>query len=382
MFLAPFIAPVFFPDSSSTVALIKFYGLKSTSFIVRPLGAIFFGHLARIIAIKNVLAITLLGVAICTFLIGIIPTYQDIGILAPLLLIIIRALQGFFAAGEHNIAAFLIIQLKSARTRGKSSGYYLCSTIAGSILASVAASIVSNTTNPQFYWRYAFILGLITAFAGIILRLVMITDSNLQYIQHECSDSIRQKTNKFKIFKIIIFSSFSYITYSIPFIFLNNFIPVVSNIKFKELLTHNTVLIIVNAALIPILGIIIDRFNHARWMSLMSFLIMITIIPIFYLLPHLTLFQTTLVKLWIVIIGVAFATPLYALLFKMIQGKDKYLITGFGYSIGTDIIGRNLTVICLALWHYSSQLWVPASYIALISLLTTILLLRENISKT
>lgn len=97
------------------------YGLKSTSLITRPLGAIFFGRLVLKYQIKNILAITLSGVAVCTFLIGIIPTYADIGIYAPIILTIIRSLQGFFAAGEHSIAAFFIIQLNNdGNKRGRS----------------------------------------------------------------------------------------------------------------------------------------------------------------------------------------------------------------------------------------------------------------------
>lgn len=381
-FLAPFLAPIFFPDSDPVVALIMIYGLKSTSLITRPLGAMFFGSLVMKYQIKNVLAITLSGVAVCTFLIGVIPTYADIGIFAPVILTIIRSLQGFFAAGEHSIAAFFIIQLNKAETkRGKSSSYYLCSTMAGSLLASLAATIISYTSNPAVYWRFAFMLGLMTATAGILIRLTAMPTIDSSLIINSVSP---QKTlnlignNKCKLFIIIIICSFSFLTYSLPFIFLNNFIPLISSVKTCDLLAHNTALMALNLILLPVFGAIIDRFDHRTWMASIALLLSTTIIPIFYLLPHLTLLEITMAKLWIVVLGVAFVTPLYALLFKMIKGEEKYLVTGLGYSIGTDLIGRNLPVICFALWYSTNELWVPSLYIAFVSLVTFIVLIWQE----
>jgi hypothetical protein len=133
----------------------------------------------------------------------------------------------------------------------------------------------------------------------------------------------------------------------------------------------------INNLLLPLFGLFIDKVNHAHWMSSMAGLLFLTVIPIFCLLPYLSILQITIVKLWIIIIGVAFVTPLYALLFQMLQGEEKYLITGIGYSIGTDLLGRNIPVICLSLWYSTNELWAPASYLAFISFLTMLVLIIE-----
>lgn len=384
VFLAPFLASVFFPKQDFLSGLIMIYGLKSTSIIMRPLGAMFFGRLAIKYQIKNILAITLIGIAICTCLIGFLPTYDEVGILAPILLTLTRSLQGFFAAGEHTIAALFIIELDKSSNKGKSSSYYLCSTMAGSMLASLAATIISYSSNPYTYWRVAFIAGLITAIFGIIIRTIVAKNQHFKTSKNTVSINSYQLIlkNKYKILKIMIISSFSFLTYTIPFVFLNNFVPLVSDIKTNELLAHNTGLMIINIILLPIFGNIVDKFDHAKWMALMSFLITITIIPFFYLLPNLSLIGVTIAKLWIVVIGVAFVAPLYALMFKLVNGEEKYLIAGLGYSIGTDLLGRNLPFICLILWQYSKVLWVPSLYLALISLATTLILIKESRKST
>ena len=357
------------------------YGLKSTSMITRPLGAMFFGSLVLKYQVRNILALTLSGVAVCTFLIGVIPTYENIGIYAPIILTLVRSLQGFFAAGEHSIAAFFIIQLNnSEKKRGRSSSYYLCSTMAGSLLASLAATIISYTSNPLHYWRFAFMIGLLTAITGILIRVIAMPATDLKLV----ASLPTQKTikliggHKYKLFKIIIISSFSFLTYSLPFIFLNNFIPLISDVKTNILLAHNTMLMVVNLVLLPVFGTIADRFDHGKWMASLAFSLALTIIPIFYLLPHLTVMEISIAKLWIVVLGVAFVAPLYTLLFRMIKGEEKYLVTGLGYSIGTDLLGRNLPVIYFSLWYWTNQLWAPSLYIAFISFITFAVLFKTE----
>ncbi|MGI4775758.1 MAG: hypothetical protein ACRYE9_02330, partial [Janthinobacterium lividum] len=210
-------------------------------------------------------------------------------------------------------------------------------------------------------------------------RIIVVRDQGLE-IKKSDSSPINYKLilkNRYKLLKIMVISSFSFLTYTIPFVFLNNFVPLISNVKTSELLAHNTILMLVNIILLPIFGNIVDRFNHAKWMALMSFLITVTIIPFFYLLPSLNLMGVTIAKLWIVVIGVAFVAPLYALLFKLAKGDEKYLVAGLGYSVGTDLLGRNLPFICLILWQYTEALWAPSLYLAFISLITTLVLISE-----
>ena len=378
VYLAPFLVPIFFPKSDPVVGLILIYGLKFTGIITRPFGAMLFGHLAAKYPIKNVLAITLMGVAICTFCLGIIPGYNHIGIFAPILLCIVRAVQGMFASGEHSIASlFLIEQTKNDQRYGRASSYYLCSTMGGTLSASFAAMLVSNSRNHEFYWRIAFMLGLVTGIIGVIIRVFNSPEvlENGPIKQNNFKNSVSfLGENKLKLFKISIFASFSFLTYTLPFVFLNNFIPLVSDIKFNDLLIHNTILLAIDILMIPIFGILADKFSYSKIMFFSACALAVTIMPIFYILPMLTLMQITLIKTWIIILGVAFVAPLNALLLKLTQGQQKYLISGVGYSLGTEILGRNIPVICLLLWKITNNTLAPALYILLICIATAITL--------
>ena len=109
-FLAVTIASLFFPPGNPTLALLQTFAVFAVSFALRPLGGIFFGILGDRIGRKRVLSITVLLMAGATTLIGLLPTYASIGLLAPLLLAVARCLQGFSAGGEYAGACAFVME--------------------------------------------------------------------------------------------------------------------------------------------------------------------------------------------------------------------------------------------------------------------------------
>jgi MFS family permease len=374
VYLAPFIAQVFFADNDPTVALILTYGLMSTSLITRPLGSLLFGKMAINIGAKKTLLITLAGVTVSSFCLGLIPGYASIGSSAPILLALIRMIQGLFASGELSIVALFILEQSKESKRSRASSYYLCSTMGGICLASWAAAWVSQTDNPEYYWRIPFFASALTAIVGFWMRSLL-KDLPPDKLTKRNSNTEVILKNKWKIVKIICVSSFSYMTFAVPFIFMNKFIPMITDITDTEMLTHNSFLLMLDILLLPVFGWIAEKFQYYKWMALQSGLIMITIVPLFYILPLSSLWEVTLLRLWIIVIGVAFVAPLNAWFFQLLAGPEKYLIMGFGYSIGTEFLGRNTVAISYSLFYAYNSVIAPACYIALISLLATVALM-------
>jgi hypothetical protein len=182
--------------------------------------------------------------------------------------------------------------------------------------------------------------------------------------------------HKFKIMKIVILQGFAMITY-MPFIFFNNFIPLITNIQTKELLIHNNFLLIWNNILILLISFVVDKYDYTKMMFWIIFAVFITIIPIFVLLPHLNIWMITGVKLWIVTLGVMFCVPLNILIFRMVKDNHKYLINGFGYALGIELFGRNISLKCLLIWEYTHNLVATSSLLAFICFLGLIVLLHE-----
>ena len=106
-YLAVVIAAVFFAPGNATAALLGAFAVFSVSFIVRPIGGLIWGHLGDKIGRKRVLVMTITIMSISTFTIGLLPSYAAIGVMAPLLLLICRLVQGFSASGEYRGGSIL-----------------------------------------------------------------------------------------------------------------------------------------------------------------------------------------------------------------------------------------------------------------------------------
>lgn len=372
--LAPFIAPIFFPADDYIVQLILAYGLMSTGIITRPIGAFFFGRMATLYGPKTSLVVTLSGVAISTLMIGLIPGYDEVGFYAPIMLVIIRMAQGVFASGEHSVSMLFIMEHVKDGNHAKASSYYLISTMGGMMIASWAATFVSASDNPEYYWRYPFFASILTAMVGLILRSLLSNSSDAnKKPQVRSIEAI--KINGGKLLRIIIVSSFSHMTYVVPFVFFNTFIPLLHpNITQTDMLLQNSQLLMLDVVLLLICGWITDKISYSKWMASMSFALFLTIIPAFYLLSSPSMEVIVAVRLWIIVIGVAFVAPLKAWFFKMLSGQEKYLVLGVGYAIGAEFLGRSTTVICWYLWYEFGTLLAPAIYICALSLAATIAL--------
>lgn len=374
-FLAPVFAPSFFPDADPLVSIIMAYSVLATSVVTRPLGSYIFGIMAIKMNPSQCLYYSLLGVGITTFLMGILPDYNSLGVFAPFLLIVLRFFNGFFAAGENSLAGFYIFSNRSNIQARKNSYLYETSVMVGIVLASILSHIVMAFGENNNYWRSCFIFGGVIALAGYILRASS-AEEELEVKKVAAPRSFYDFSgfsiiwrNKFVLIKIAVIYGFSYVTYSMPFIVMDNLLPYITSHTKYELMAGNNILLILDMVLLPVIGIFLVKYPSHRILVSSASLLALTIIPIFNTLGQASGSYIFLVKLWIVVIGVAFAGQINVWLNGLISKTEKYLLTGMGSSIGSAAIGKLTPVICLFLYHKTGSLTSIAIYIAVISIL-------------
>lgn len=169
-FFAVLLAPLFFPDSSSTGQILASYGAFAAGFIARPLGAILFGSIGDKVGRKIPLLYSLGLVGIPTIGIGLLPSYESIGILAPLLLMTFRLAQGLFMGGEYSGVNIYLIEGSHRQTLGKKTGFLIASGIMGAVLATAFGALATMEIMPKDSWRIPFILGGLFAFVIYFYR--------------------------------------------------------------------------------------------------------------------------------------------------------------------------------------------------------------------
>jgi MHS family proline/betaine transporter-like MFS transporter len=174
-YLAVIIGKVFFPAASPGVQLIASFGTFAAAFLVRPLGGLFFGPLGDRIGRRSVLAVTMVMMAASTFAIGIIPSYDSIGVAAALLLLLARMAQGFSTGGEYGGATTFVAEYAPDRRRGFLASWLefgtVCGYLGGALLVTLLTLLLGDDTMHAWGWRIPFLVGLPLGAVGLYLRL-------------------------------------------------------------------------------------------------------------------------------------------------------------------------------------------------------------------
>ena len=173
--LAISLAPLFFPAGDATASLLSALLVYAFAFVVRPVGAVFFGWLGDRHGRKNALIATIIGMGLTSALVGVLPTYARIGSLAPILLVLLRIAQGFFAGGEVSGAATYVAECSPEGRRGFFGSINVAGVVAGgagaAITAAIVRTMVSHTALLSWGWRIPFFLSLPLLFVGLYARL-------------------------------------------------------------------------------------------------------------------------------------------------------------------------------------------------------------------
>src|SRR2546423_1811681 len=175
--LATVIAPLFYPQGNNTLALIAYLSTFAVGFVVRPFGALFFGRIGDLVGRKYAFLVTLLIMGGATALIGFLPTYATIGIAAPIILLLIRILQGLALGGEYGGAAVYVAEHVPDKRRGFYTSFIQITATLGLFVSLAVILIIQNTmSKPSFAswgWRLPFIVSIFLVAVSLYVRLRM-----------------------------------------------------------------------------------------------------------------------------------------------------------------------------------------------------------------
>jgi MFS family permease len=173
--LTPFLAPLFFPSSNPTAVLLSGFAAYAAGFLVRPFGAVIFGALGDIIGRKYTFLVTITTMGIATVLVGLLPTHDQIGIFAPILLVILRLAQGLALGGEYGGAAIYVAEHAPDNKRGLYTSWIQTTATVGFFLALAVILIFRVNMNAAEFasvgWRYPFIIGAALLAVAIYIRI-------------------------------------------------------------------------------------------------------------------------------------------------------------------------------------------------------------------
>ena len=219
--LAPVIAPLFYPPGDDTFAYIAYLATFAVGFIVRPFGALFFGRIGDIVGRKYAFLVTLLIMGGATAVIGFLPTYAQIGIAAPIILLLIRVLQGLALGGEYGGAAVYVAEHVPDNRRGFYTSFIQITATLGLFLSLAVILSVQNTMSADQFagkgesgiagWRIPFLISIFLVAVSLYIRLRMKESPIFQHVKSAGMTSaspLVEAFTKWENLKIVLISLF------------------------------------------------------------------------------------------------------------------------------------------------------------------------------
>lgn len=375
--LSPFLAPLFFPDQSPTVALILIYGMMPLGMLAKPIGSLLFGYLGDIFGRETALFWSFSGTAAVTASIAFLPTHSSIGFMAPLLLSIGKMMQVFFSAGESSGGGIYLLEHTNKSNEDVVSSFYGASTILGVLIASAAVSLLSYMNWMEMGWRVLYLIGSAVAIFGWFLRkqqlkTPMPTTTSPRPTFTEHIKSCWQQRQM--LLPIILASAFTYTTWSISLILMNGFIPLITNVTRAEMMQLNTFLLLIDCLSSPLFGLLAQRYSRERMMFLATLCATTTGLPLIHLLDGATFMTVVVIRLILVLTGVWFSSTYYSWCQNLIPLKQRYTTISFGYAIGSQLIGSPAAAISLWLYHQTGIPAIAGLYWVVLAFTTSIVM--------
>lgn len=345
--LAPFFAHHFFPAEDSLTPIIQAYALMLFSLIPRPLGSFFFGMIGDLYGGKASFTLSLIGVATVTTLMAFLPTYNDIGPWAPILLTLARMLQSFFAAGELSSSGVLLMANTPPEQKSMMSGFYNASSMGGILLSSLAVTILGVYGVPENGWRALYLLGSITLTFIYFLRKNSPHRSSNKNTTTAKELFWRLWEQKAPILTIAVIYGFSYSCYVIAFVLINALLPYVTTLSKVDAIKTNTFFMVIDFLLLPLFAWV-GSFVSYRTMLLAGAAATIFLgIPLFGALEGADLNTVLAVRFLLMVIGVSFSATVLPWSQKLLPESVRFTGTGVAFALGTQLIGAPTTAISL-----------------------------------
>lgn len=282
------IGRLFFPSEDPTASLIASWGAFAAGFMMRPLGALVFGSLGDKYGRKFSLSLTILLTGFPTFVIALLPGYEQLGILAPLILILCRLCQGLCTGGEYNGAAIFALEHFGKLKPGMIGGFITASCLIGSLAATFSGFLVS-TYGTEEMWRLPFFFGAFISFVGFILRYKMNETPDFSLLE-------KKKIEKRWDLKVIYtqYSSSALLSFMLGalngalsytlFGFLNVYLSKYFGLEASVSMKYNLLGLFFFMCCSPLAGHLLDIYGRARFMLGAVLLVLVSAFPTFFLL--------------------------------------------------------------------------------------------------
>lgn len=370
---------LFFPTENPQTALIATFGIFAVGFLCRPIGALIFGYMGDRTGRAKTLRLSVLMIALPTILIGFLPTYSQVGIAAPIMLMLIRMWQGVSIGGEYSGNLIYLAETAPKRYRATFTAFACSGSNMGILLAGlvgfIASTFISEHTLSTWGWRFPYLLSGLLCLGIYFFRLNIQETHVFAFLKQKKRltgnpIAIVFKKNRFELLRALGMVCMGSTFYFFSFVFLPIYLTENFDYSVHALSSLISALIFFMIFFIPCAGFICDRLGRRKMLLFNAFFILCFVILGFYFLQ--------LDKFFIV----AFVLTVFTLISSSEQGTTsvamienfpppaRYTGVSLSYNIGNGFLGGTVPMVCTWLNHFDAVTLLPAIYISFWALVT------------
>jgi len=385
-YFASYIGKTFFPSTNPLTSLLLAFVTFGIGFLMRPIGAIVIGLYADTKGRRPALVLTILLMAGGTFMVGIMPGYADLGLLAPLLIVVARSMQGFSAGGEWGGASSFLVEYAPPGRRGFFGSLQASSVNAGLLCGTLSGVILNATLTPDqvgsWGWRVPFLVGGLIGPIGLYVRAKVAETPAFERARlaarvRPVSMPRLLRSNAPRIlttFGITVCFTITAFTYQV---YLPTFL--VRELKFplNDALLSTSISLAISVVTIPLAGALSDLIGRKPLMLGAAIGLGLSAYPLFWILLHYPAFGTAVaVQIVAILLYSAYDGPFPAAFCELFPTHVRVSGISIGYNVALAIFGGFTPFVVTSLIAVTGMAIVPAFYLIAASIVSSVVLLR------
>jgi MHS family proline/betaine transporter-like MFS transporter len=384
-YFASVLARLFFPAQDEFTSLISTFEVFAAGYLMRPLGAAVFGNLGDRVGRKKVLIVSVVLMAASTTLIGVLPTHAKIGVMAPILLALLRLIQGFSVGGEFTGTISFIVEHGQQSRRGFSGSLATFSLISGILLGSAIGALITSILSVEaiasWGWRIPFVFGMIVGGVGFYLRFGIEETPIFKSLEGKGgivrTPIIEALTHYWREILITMGTTWAgSAAFYIIFIYLATYLLSEINVPFSTALHINTIAMVILMIASPFMGALSDRIGRKPVLTIGCLGIAILSYPLFLLISSgNTLYILGSQVVFAVELAMIFA-PLGATLVELFPTRVRLSAMSLGYNLGFSIFGGTAPLVATYLIKETGSKVAPSIYLIFSALASLLVFLR------
>ncbi|KXX59927.1 MFS transporter [Rhodococcus sp. ACS1] len=379
--LAPVFATQFFPPAAPGAGLLATLAVFAVGFVMRPVGGAVIGVFTDRYGRKKGLTLTIVMMAGCAFVIALCPTYEQIGVAAPIVLLLARLVQGFSAGGEFGSSSALLVESATGMRRAFAGSWQQVSAGLGVLIAAVLALVLTSALEPDVMsswgWRAAFIAGGLLGMVGLWLRIGLDETDSFRTAQEEGRIPRNPLTEVFRkhpgaALRVIGMAAAGVLIYYIWINYMPGYVSaVIGTMTLQTALVANTIALAYFLCLLPFVGIIADRIGRKPVMLTFAVGFLVFAYPAFRLLEtggFWTLFAVEIVGVTLL---AGYAGLIATVMAEQFPAEVRTTGIGFPYAIAVAVFGGTApyTTTWLATNGLQDWVWLYVAAAALVGVI-------------